>query len=182
MARAWCPMLLACQLPLLAALLHVPNGLRSFLPNEPPVLVDIRGRRAFEERHLAGSCHVPLAELQERMYELPPPGEWPLALIGSDDEVRAADELLGRKGWSALHYDPADEATWSARPHEAGDTSVPSWRPNSFLAAVLREVGELPASGVAIDVGCGSGRDAGLPASNCPSAKPPCTVRHPLIL
>eukprot|EP00966_Prymnesium_polylepis_P282339 6524137-Prymnesium_polylepis.1 len=45
-------------------LADIPNGQRSFLPGEPPVLVDLRARAAFEDRHLTGSCHVPLASLQ----------------------------------------------------------------------------------------------------------------------
>ena len=137
-----------------------PNGQRSFLPKEPPVVVDLRARTAFAERHLEGACHLPVAELQTRMYELPPPGEWPLALVGSREELDTADSLLRPKGWTASLCDVDDEATWRNQPQGAGPDSAPSWRPNSFLAAVLREVSPLPSCGIAVAVGCGSGRDA----------------------
>ena len=40
-----------------------------------------------------------------------------------------------------------------------GPDSAPLLRPNAFLASALRQV-DLPEAGAAIDVGCGSGRDA----------------------
>ena len=40
-----------------------------------------------------------------------------------------------------------------------GPDSAPLLRPNAFLASALRQV-DLPEAGAAVDVGCGSGRDA----------------------
>lgn len=138
---------------------------RSF-GSAPPVLVDLRPQAAFEERHVAGSCSVPLDALRERMFELPPPGEWPLALIGDAHELAAARELLSPKGWRAAELDAAAASTW-AGPLSSGASSAQSWRPNSFLSAVLGAF-DFPAAGAAVDVGCGSGRDAVAMAQRLP--------------
>lgn len=133
---------------------------RSFCAGEPPVLVDLRPTAEFEAKHLAGACSLPLDSLRERMFELPPPGEWPLSLIGDESDLAAAREILEPRGWQPLSLDAADADTWADRELTSGASTAQSWRPNSFLAAVLRAV-ELPSDGgAAVDVGCGSGRDA----------------------
>lgn len=94
-------------------------------------------------------------DLPERLYELPPPGEWPLQLIGTKNQLEAAQGLLQPRGWQA------DELEISCTTSRHPPDSTP-YRPNSFLAAVLAAL-ELDASdevGLAVDLGCGSGRDA----------------------
>ena len=155
MAAVW----LACIFPLS---LHLADHGRSFIPHEEPaVTIDLRSESAFARQHLTGASSLPIASLQDRLYELPPPGEWPLALIGGAVELAEARSIISPKGWEFVEYDSDDPTFWNSHLHswEQGSRSRPTWRPNSFLAALLREV-ELPASGAALDIGCGSGRDA----------------------
>lgn len=149
-----------------------------------PVLIDLRNSEQYAQRHMPGACSVPLDALETRLFELPPPGEWKLTLLGSSDELEAARNFLTPKGWTADELDTGDPATWAlndvqdtnsdaaaAAAVEAESTAlrkapsfdpVSPYRPNSFLAAAMEAV-ELHAStepGLAVDLGCGSGRDA----------------------
>ena len=133
-----------------------------FLPaSEPPVIVDLRSRSAFERLHLAGSASVPVQELETRMFELPPPREWPMEVVGSAEDLVAARRLLHSRGWKYAEHDADDPGFWVNQPTASGPSNVVSWRPNAFLAAIVREL-DLSAmpSGTYVDVGCGSGRDA----------------------
>ena len=58
-------------------------------------------RESFGECHLAGASSLPLDDLASELYTLPPPGEWPLTLLGSREEIAQAQDLLAPKGWSA---------------------------------------------------------------------------------
>ena len=142
-------------------------GRRSFTPpDEPPVVVDLRPRAEFRACHLQGSASVPADELSALLYTLPPPAEWPVTLLGTREQLAEAQALLQPKGWSAkeLLVERASELE-RLGPTTAGDDSAatgpPTWRPNSFLAAVLRSQQlAAPPAGLVVDVGCGSGRDA----------------------
>ena len=132
---------------------------RTFTPHAPPVRVDLRPAELFEPTN--GAASVPLAHLEERLFELPPPGEWPLHLIGSSDDLQAARDLLLPKGWTPSETVVDDVQAASIRDGDNA-TPAPPYRPNSFYRAALSEV-ELEGAdepGVAIDLGCGSGRDA----------------------
>ena len=142
-------------------------GRRSFTPpDEPAVVVDLRSRAEFRACHLEGSASVPSGELSALLYTLPPPAEWPVTLLGTREQLAEAQALLQPKGWSAkeLLVERISELE-RLGPTTAGDDSAPTgpptWRPNSFLAAVLRSQQlAAPPAGLVVDVGCGSGRDA----------------------
>merc|ERR1712087_333347 len=130
---------------------------RSFVPHEAPVLIDLRPRLRFLESHLVGSASIPLSTLRERLFELPPPGEWLLTLFGSQEELAEASCLLAPKGWTPRHLDAGNLDVWRSHPTEAGPSSMCSWRPNSFLYASLRalRLNHETSSGLALDLGCG---------------------------
>ena len=144
-------------------LLVLPTSGRSFAPDAAPVLIDLRPSAS--PPIAGGACAMPLATLEERLFELPPPGEWPLSLLGSRDELAAARALLQPKGWEVSETVVSDDQNaLDSLPPSSGDAQLPSspYRPNSFLAAALDEI-ELPhadSAGLAVDLGCGSGRDA----------------------
>ena len=136
---------------------------RSFTPvDEPPVVVDLRPRADFRECHLVGAASVPVAELAAQLYTLPPPAEWPVVLLGSREQIAEAQALLRPKGWTAaeLSATTAHEVESLGSTVRGDDDSAPTWRPNSFLSAVLRSQQITTPEGVVVDVGCGSGRDA----------------------
>lgn len=144
------------------AALQLQASRRTFTPpDEPPVLLDLRPREDYADCHLEGSSSLPLAELAKELFTLPPPGEWPMTLVGSREQIAEAQTLLQPKGWAAAELEANDAASLRRCGTTVdGQDSAPTWRPNSFLAAVLRSQPALPPAGVAVDVGCGSGRDA----------------------
>jgi rhodanese-related sulfurtransferase len=129
-------------------------------PDAPPearanrVRVDVRDAAAFAGGHLAGSGHIPAAELRERRAELPP-RETPLLVI-ADDGARARESAATIE---ALGY--TDVAWLDATPERCGeplahDAPERLWRPSPFLERVLPEIPR----GRALDVAAGHGRDA----------------------
>jgi SAM-dependent methyltransferase len=114
---------------------------------------------------VVGAANIPVASLQQRLFELPPPGEWPLHLIGAADELGQATSLLQSKGWTPqlIENSAGSSATAHLGDVISGPSDAQAWRPNSFLAAVCRSLGRLPFEeqpGLVLDLGCGSGRDA----------------------
>ena len=91
----------------LVALLRDGGG-RTFAPHASPIIVDLRPTSAFAEHHLLDANSVPIADLKRRMYELPPPGEWPIELLGEAHEISRAQELLTPRGWTCAELDAAD--------------------------------------------------------------------------
>jgi len=157
-------------------------------PSRDAPLVDVRGAEAFEKGHVAGSTCIPLPELRERSYELPAPFEAPLRFCASSTEdLSEAHRLVEDLGWSVLpsftvspEELPAVPGCWRGVEWVAGSHSTACWRPSSFLERCVREQGlsrSLGGTGsqeslkqpnqevverpqVALDLGCGSGRDA----------------------
>jgi len=99
---------------------------------------------------IRAAVNIPWEDLPRRTHELPPPDET-IPVVGPTDLVAltiVALERLGRRGAPQSHYE-------FAAPGEI----LPAyrlWRPNPFLAEVAAN---LPA-GRALDLGCGTGRDA----------------------
>lgn len=129
------------------------------------MLVDVRPADVFVRGHVVGAANIPVASLQQRLFELPPPGEWPLHLIGAAEELGEAASLLEAKGWTPQLTVSSAGSLANARLGDVvpGPSDAQAWRPNSFLAAVCRSLGRLPSEeepGLVVDLGCGSGRDA----------------------
>src|SRR5262245_38430062 len=116
-------------------------------------VLDVRDEDAFVASHRPSTGNIPLAALEERRHELPPPDQ-PI-LVVADDPNRAADAAR----WLAAGY--ADvawlDAPWSALgPEHISGPPARLWLPAPFLESVLPGIPR----GRAIDVACGSGRNA----------------------
>jgi SAM-dependent methyltransferase len=99
---------------------------------------------------IRGAVNIPLEELPNRTHELPPPDEI-IPVAGPADllaQTIAVLQRLGRRGAPLPSFEFA----------APGELLPPYrlWRPSAFLAEV---VACLPA-GRALDLGCGTGRDA----------------------
>jgi len=118
-------------------------------------LLDVRDEAAFAAGHLAGSGHVPLAELEPRRAELPPREAAVVVVAADPDAARAGATELERMGYLDVGYVDAALADLDGG---RGDQSPPArlWRPAPFLESVLDR---LP-RGRAIDLAAGSGREA----------------------
>lgn len=119
-------------------------------------IVDVRPERDFEAGHLPGSANVPLEELHARTHELPPAKE-PLWVIDrTPTRASEAVKFLSLRGHSAtvIAWDPNLAVA-------SGPASVRLWQPNHFLVEALERIAsDEVRNGLALDVACGSGRDA----------------------
>ncbi len=118
-------------------------------------------------RARAGAVHIPLAELGARTHELPPPHK---AIRLVCDSLEAYSAL----GW--LHAQGRQARLVTISDVVGGDFDAPSaryrlWEPNEWLSAVLTSLPSAASSnadtapllgktGEALDLGCGSGREA----------------------
>eukprot|EP00667_Euglena_gracilis_P015172 EG_transcript_15749 len=139
-------------------------------------LLDVRPRARFEHQRLSGAANIPVAELRTRLFELPAPAAGPLCLLAEDEAAAtlAADILLTAK-WEVAHVVFDRPELWKdlSRDGEAlatGAAYVRMWRPSPLVEDWLAHTpasrpgaaaGSVPRPPpLALDLGCGSGRDA----------------------
>ncbi len=125
-----------------------------------PPLIDVRPEPAFLLGHIAGAANFPLEELAQRVHELPPIST-PLGVTDSDEErLSRAANLLRTRG-----HEISVVVQDSLAMTETGASRIRLWRPNAFLIESLERVaietgGNCRKGLRALDVACGSGRDA----------------------
>lgn len=134
-------------------------------------LVDLRSAAAYQAGHHAFATHLPWPALQDRLNELP---ERPasLQLLGSATALQEASEFLVAKGyWIArLMTDIEYEKTVQKQPGLVvlGLDSRPLWQPTPLLKTFIETLdehtkrdlfGDDITPPLALDVGCGGGRD-----------------------
>ena len=129
-------------------------------------MLDTREADAFAAGHLAGSGHVPSAELAARRSELPP-REIALLVVAEDGPAAAsAAAVLEGLGYASVSW---LDASLAALEGGLADRAPAArlWRPAPFLEEVLPLVApprgaDEPDGGRprALDLACGAGRDA----------------------
>lgn len=109
-----------------------------------------------------GVVHIPLSELEARLHELPPPHRTIRLLCDSLDAYHAL-------GWLHARGRRAQFASAAEIECLGGDANMPPtryrlWEPNEWLQEVITALGGSSNAQVgnltALDLGCGSGRDA----------------------
>ena len=125
-----------------------------------PPLIDVRAEPEFLAAHAPKAASIPLEELRNRTHELPP-RDVPLCVTDADSRrAEEAAAFLRQRGHDAavIGWDPA-KATAS------GASQVQLWRPNPFLVEAFERIREARKDAAsdhrrALDLACGSGRDA----------------------
>jgi tellurite methyltransferase len=120
-------------------------------------LIDVRAEGDFVRGHEVGSANIPLEELAGRVHELPAKGKGVRVLDSQPERAEAAAEFFRTRGTAVKieQFDPS-------RQSEAGRSRVRLWEPSPFLTEALdrvaaeRQLNRLSA----LDVACGTGRDA----------------------
>lgn len=124
-------------------------------------ILDLRPHARFESGHCAGAVNIPLEELKLRIHELPPSGA--RLIVYDDDPARidAACAVLDPDRW---HIERVSGPDASNVGHiETGPSTARLWRPHAFLVDTLPIIERewvRPIARRALDLACGSGRDA----------------------
>ena len=131
----------------------------------PMPLLDVRAEEEFLGSHLPGSVNIPLSELTQRLHELPDKGATIKLVHFGSSESSEAQALLEQRGFGILPVAASREALT-----ESGRGSGRLWQPNLFLMEALEAIkrrSPISTSALsALDVACGSGRDAVYMAMN----------------
>lgn len=112
--------------------------------------LDVRPAAEAARAPLRDAVNIPLNELPQRVYELPPHDETTL-VANTGEEAAAAVRWLGEQERAAQLVDGTQPAAPSERA-AAGRL----WAPNAFLEEVAPQLPQ----GTALDIACGVGREA----------------------
>jgi len=131
------------------------------MPESPPVL-DVRPADQFEQVHRAGAVNIPLEELPHRTHELPPRG---VSLIVYDHDPARAEEARARLAETdRANVRVISTPEWLTEGQtETGPSTTRLWRPHALLKEavdIARSTWPNLHSRRALDLACGSGRDA----------------------
>lgn len=120
-------------------------------------LIDVRPDSAFVEAHAPDAANVPLEELPGRVHELPA-REVSLRVTDADSARAAQARAFLESRGHVVEVVPFDAVTQT----EAGPSRVRLWSPSPFLIDSMNRIErERPPVGLrALDVACGTGRDA----------------------
>ncbi|MCK6455093.1 MAG: methyltransferase domain-containing protein [Phycisphaerae bacterium] len=125
-------------------------------------VLDVRCAAEFEALHRAGAVNIPLEELAGRAHELPPRDE-PVTIYDADRaRASAAASMLVERGRQVADV-RCDPAWLHADPTQKGPSRARLWRPHRWLERsvdLLRERWTDLRGQRAIDLACGTGRDA----------------------
>ena len=124
--------------------------------------VDVRDAADFAAGHLPGTASLPLSAWAERRHEWPPPGTAILVVASESSHAHEAATRLVAAGYTDLAW---LDAPWDSL--EIPATPGPSarlWRPAPWLERAIAEWPGLIPEGRhrkrALDIACGTGRDA----------------------
>lgn len=116
-------------------------------------ILDSRAASDFLRGHLPGSVNLPLEELPARIHELPAPGAAITVVDADASRAEAAGTFLRARGFTVtIRLAAESDCT------ESGLSRAHLWAPTPLLRQVLEQQPAL--AGRALDLACGSGRDA----------------------
>jgi tellurite methyltransferase len=121
-------------------------------------ILDVREAAQFAAGHFPGSGHLEQREWLARRSELPPRHQPVLVVGATPEESRTAALALESLGYARVFaLEQPIESLADAR-----DTSPPRslWRPAPYLEWAIAAFAQRIPNGPAIDLACGSGRDA----------------------
>ena len=121
-------------------------------------LLDVRSGEDFARAHLAGSGHLPTAELRQRRSELPPRDVPVLIAAASGAEARAAAEAVVDLGYAQVDW--LDGAVTDVPEALVRGAPARLWRPSPFLERVLPLLPAPSPRTRVLDLAAGAGRES----------------------
>lgn len=119
--------------------------------------IDLRSPQDYIQGHLPGAVNLPLSDLSNLWHELPPK-DTPLQLC-----VAHGDEASARQEFQQRHFVVNNVITDNDLANdslETGATQNRAWQGNPILEQMPQLVAPVSDAPIAIDIGCGSGRDS----------------------
>ena len=130
------------------------------LSEQAPPILDVRAEAEFLRSHGPGAVNIPFEELAARVYELPS-SNVPIHIV--DPDAARAGQAASFLAWRGH---PVTIMPWDASvASESGPSAGRLWSANPFLREALERIDSRKSWGRmarprALDVACGTGRDA----------------------
>ena len=122
-------------------------------------ILDVRPEDAFAAGHAPGAANIPLEEIAARAHELPPKGATVNVFDDDSDRRVLAAYVLEHRGYVVRNVSLSPSELC-----ESGPSRVRLWQPSPFLVEAVECIrtqnGAASPPGRALDLACGSGRDA----------------------
>ena len=128
-------------------------------------IIDCRDLKDYKKGHIKGATHIPFSILENSWHELPPKGA-KLDLCCYDEQRQELEQLFTRQQYDLQHI--FIEQDLNPKILEIGTQSKRLWKANPILekhlGIILKHTTQ--SNPLALDIGCGSGRDSILLAKN----------------
>jgi len=132
-------------------------------------LIDLRREELFKQSHIANSTNIPVAQLEQRIHELPDKTQR-LNILGDNQDIELADKILAAKGYSiSLRQILEDERSCFSKDSAhlvKGNRSRRLWKPAKVVQQFIDQYSDLCMNKKGLDLACGSGRDSVCMANN----------------
>ncbi len=126
-------------------------------------ILDLRSIRLFNQSHIIDSASFPIAELSERLHELPMRTQ-PVALFGLLSQLQIAKEFLSSKGYSIANSQEASQENLlqlkRSQQLAFGESYRRLWQPAPIVEKFIEQYSLDCENKCGLDLACGSGRDA----------------------
>jgi len=126
-------------------------------------IIDLRSSDLFNKSHISSSSNFPVAELPERLHELPACTQ-PISLFGSPLEIQTAMNFLVPKRYIISNRQIASDEELQQLEKlnrlSSGDTYQRLWNPAKIVSQFVDNFSDKCENKNGLDLACGSGRDS----------------------
>lgn len=126
-------------------------------------IIDCRSLEDYKQGHIKGAAHIALASLEDSWHELPAKGAI-LSLCGYKQDIDRLENIFTAQQYKIDRMIPAEQILDAGFELEQGAQSTRLWKGNPLLENHFNLIsGNIDQKHpVALDIGCGSGRDTML--------------------
>mgnify|MGYP005748931387 CR=1 FL=1 len=118
--------------------------------------LDFRSDQDYQQGHLPNAAHFEWPNLTEQLNQLPAPPS-ALGLIAPENQLNEIQAFLQSKAYQIVETIPSDQFNVT-QPGLVMGKSPQLWSPTPILQTFVQN--EITRPGLALDLGCGGGRDA----------------------
>lgn len=142
---------------------QIGQSVDSFVQNNSAELLDVRTKLEFEQGHYKAAANIPLSQISERVHEFPN-RNIPLRVCVNQENCQEAIASIKQKGYQIQNLlvwnDSVKNKLNELNLLESGNQKNRIWQPARVVEYFQSQWGHHINKGIALDLACGTGRDA----------------------